>query len=181
MEHEGDGDTNCIFCTQKNPQRLGKGTGRVGNRRTNRYNPNYSTVKIGRNTKKSPGYLRWLVVTQNPVKDHQQTLGEKLVSNSNNKKGDLILRLCQRIIKKNMDHESDGGTKCNWRDWNDHKRSGKGSERVGNERTRRDHPNDVIVKIGQNSKKNYGDLSRLADTQTLIKERQLTLMEKTRR
>ena len=31
MEHEGNGDTNCKWCTQNDPQRLGKEDGRVGN------------------------------------------------------------------------------------------------------------------------------------------------------
>ena len=31
MEHEDNGDTNCNWCTWKNPQRIDKGTGRLGN------------------------------------------------------------------------------------------------------------------------------------------------------
>ena len=45
----------------------GKGTGRLGNRRTNRDHPDYSIIKIGQNTWKS-------LVTQTPVRDHQLTL-----------------------------------------------------------------------------------------------------------
>ena len=48
---------------------IGKGTGRVENRKTNRDRPNYSIVKIGQNTEKSPGDLRRLAVTQNPVEE----------------------------------------------------------------------------------------------------------------
>ena len=33
MEHEGDGDTNCNRCTRYNRQRIGKWTGRLGNKR----------------------------------------------------------------------------------------------------------------------------------------------------
>ena len=29
MEHEGDGDTNCNWCTLNNPQRLDKGNGNL--------------------------------------------------------------------------------------------------------------------------------------------------------
>ena len=36
--------------------------------------PNYSIAKIGPNTEKSPGEMRRLTVTQNPVKDNA---GEK--------------------------------------------------------------------------------------------------------
>ena len=35
MEHESDDDTSCNWCIWNNPQRLGKGVGRVGNRWTN--------------------------------------------------------------------------------------------------------------------------------------------------
>ena len=56
IEHEGDGDTNCNWCTRNNPQRLGKGTGRLGNKRRGDH-PDYGI------TKKSPGDLRTLAVT----------------------------------------------------------------------------------------------------------------------
>ena len=36
--------------------------------------PNYSIVKIGQNTEKSPGYLMRLAVTQTPAENHQLTL-----------------------------------------------------------------------------------------------------------
>ena len=47
MENEGDSDTNCNWCTWNNPQRTGKGTGRLGNKRTHIDHPNYSIIKIG--------------------------------------------------------------------------------------------------------------------------------------
>ena len=74
MEHESDGDTNCNWCTWYSHQRIGKGTGRIGNKNTSGDHPNNSTVKIGQNTEKSPGDLRRLAVTQTPVKDHQLML-----------------------------------------------------------------------------------------------------------
>ena len=52
-------------------QRIGKGTGRIGNKNTRGDHPNDSTVKIGQNTEKSPGYLWRLAVTQTIVKDHK--------------------------------------------------------------------------------------------------------------
>ena len=52
----------------------GKGTGRTGNQRINQDHPDYSIMKIGQNTKKSPGDLRRLTVIQTPGKDHQLTL-----------------------------------------------------------------------------------------------------------
>ena len=70
MEHEGDGDTNCNWCTWNNPERIGKGTGRVGNKRTSGNYPDYSIVKIGQNNEKSPGDLRRFAVTQTPVRNY---------------------------------------------------------------------------------------------------------------
>ena len=69
MEHERDSDTNCNWYAQNRPQRLSKGSGRVGNRRMNRDHPNYSITKISHNTED----LRRLAVTQTPVKNHQLT------------------------------------------------------------------------------------------------------------
>ena len=71
MEHEGDGDTICNWRTQYSHQRIGKGTGRLGNKRTSRDHPDNSIVKIRQDTEKSPGdlrrNLRRLVVTQIPL------------------------------------------------------------------------------------------------------------------
>ena len=70
MEHEGEGDTNYNWRTKKNIQRTGKGTGRLENKRTSEDHPNYSIIKIGQNTEKSPGDLRRLAVTQTPEQNH---------------------------------------------------------------------------------------------------------------
>ena len=56
MEHESDGDTNCN-CAFGSHKRIGTGIGGFGNKRTSRDHPNYSIVKIGQNTEKSPGDL----------------------------------------------------------------------------------------------------------------------------
>ena len=50
MEHERDGDTNCNRCALYSHQRIGTGTGGIGNNRTNGDHPNYSIVEIGQNT-----------------------------------------------------------------------------------------------------------------------------------
>ena len=42
-------------------------------------------------------------------------------------------------------------------------------------RTSGDHPNHIIVEIGENANKRPGDLRRLALTQTLAENHQLTL------
>ena len=59
MEHEGNGHTNCNWCTRIYPQKLDKRAGNVGNWRTNRDHQNYWTVKIGQNTEKSLGDLEF--------------------------------------------------------------------------------------------------------------------------
>ena len=67
MKYEGEGDTNYNKCSWNNPQMISKGIGRVGNKRTTGDHPEYSIIKIGQNTQKSPGDLRRLAVTQTPV------------------------------------------------------------------------------------------------------------------
>ena len=57
-----------------NHQRISTGIGEHGNNWTNKDHPNYSIVEIGQNTKKSPGNLRRLAVTQTPVENHQLSL-----------------------------------------------------------------------------------------------------------
>ena len=47
MEHESDGDTNCNWCVRYNQQSIGTGTEGLGNKRTNREDPNNSIVEIG--------------------------------------------------------------------------------------------------------------------------------------
>ena len=74
MEHEGVGDINCNWSTWNNPQRIDKGTGGLGNKRTSGDLLNDSINKISQNTEKSPGYLRRLAVTQSPVRNYQLTL-----------------------------------------------------------------------------------------------------------
>ena len=48
-----NGDTNCNWCTWNGTQRLGKGAGRVGNRRISRDHHNSCIVQISQNTEKS--------------------------------------------------------------------------------------------------------------------------------
>ena len=56
------------------PQRIGKWTGRFGNKKISGDHPDYSIIKISQNTEKSPGDLKRLAVTQTPVRNHQLTL-----------------------------------------------------------------------------------------------------------
>ena len=41
-------------------RRMNKGTGRLGNKRATGDHPNYGIIKIGQNSKKSPGVLKRL-------------------------------------------------------------------------------------------------------------------------
>ena len=74
MEHEGDSKTNCNLCAWYSHQRIDKGAGRLGNKRTSEDYPDYSIIKIGQNTEKNPGDFRRLAVTQTPGEDHQLML-----------------------------------------------------------------------------------------------------------
>ena len=47
---------------------------------------------------------------------------------------------------------------------------GKGIQSAGNRKTCRDHPNNSITQIGQNTEKGLGDLRRLVITQSPKKE-----------
>ena len=51
--------------------KIGIGTIVLENKRTSGYHPDYSIIKIGKNTEKSPGDLKRLAVTQTPKEDHQ--------------------------------------------------------------------------------------------------------------
>ena len=74
MEHESDGDSSCNWCTRYSHQRIGKGTGGLGNKRTSGDRPNYDIVEIGLNTKKNPGDSKKFAVTKTPVENHRVTL-----------------------------------------------------------------------------------------------------------
>ena len=69
MEDEGEGDTYYNWCARNNPQRLGKETGRHGNRSRSRDQPNYSIVEVAQNIEKSPGDLRRLAISQTLLKN----------------------------------------------------------------------------------------------------------------
>ena len=71
---ESDGDTNYNWYTRYSYQRNSTGTGGLGNKRSSEDHPNYSIIKVGQNTEKSPGDLRKLTVTQTPTRNHRLTL-----------------------------------------------------------------------------------------------------------
>ena len=67
-----------------------------------------------------------------------------------------------------MEHESVGDTNCNLCAWYGHQRICNGTGGLGNKKTSGDHPNDSIIKIGQNTEKSPEELRRLAVTQTPV-------------
>ena len=80
---------------------------------------------------------------------------------------------------KIVEHESDDYNSCKWCSWYSHRRINKETGGLGNNRKSEDHPNYCIIEIDQNTEKSPGDVKRLAVTQTLKKDHQLTLMWKT--
>ena len=74
MEREGDGDTNCRWCTWNNPQRNGEVTGRLGNKKPRGDHLKYNIIMIVQNTGKSPEDLSRLNIPQTPGKTHQLML-----------------------------------------------------------------------------------------------------------
>ena len=51
-------------------QKIDKRTGGVPNKRKSGHCLNYSIIEIGQNTKKSPGGLRRLALTQTPLRNY---------------------------------------------------------------------------------------------------------------
>ena len=78
-----------------------------------------------------------------------------------------------------MEHKGDDYTKCNWCFWHSNKRITKEPGELGSWWTSGDHPSHSIIDNGQNIEKSPGDLTRLAATQTPMKNHQVSLMGKT--
>ena len=74
IEHVGDSDTKCNCCDQYNSQRITKGTGGLGNKRTSSNHPNDSIIEISKNSEKSPRDLRRL---KTPVEKPSANAGVK--------------------------------------------------------------------------------------------------------
>ena len=50
MEQERGGDNTCNWCARCNPQRIGKETGKLGDKKTSGDHPDNMIIKIGQNT-----------------------------------------------------------------------------------------------------------------------------------
>ena len=73
MEYESDNYTNRDWCFRYSHQKIIKGTGGLGNKRTSGDHPNYNITKNGQNIEKSPGDLRRLTVTPTLVEPSAKT------------------------------------------------------------------------------------------------------------
>ena len=56
------------------------------------------------------------------------------------------------------------------------KETSTGNGEIENKKTRENHPNYSILKIGQNTEKSSGDLRRLVVTQTPVRRHHLSLV-----
>ena len=79
-------------------------------------------------------------------------------------------------IGKTVEHKRDDYTNCNWCSWYSHQKIGYMTGGLGNNGMSGDCTNDSIIEIGQNTEKSPRGLKKLADTQTSLKDHQLTLM-----
>ena len=70
MEHESEVYTICNWHSWYSHRRIINGTGGLENKRTSGDHSNYYIIENGQNTKKSPGDLRRVAVTQTSVKGH---------------------------------------------------------------------------------------------------------------
>ena len=102
MDHKGDGDTSCNWCTWNGYQSFKNGAGRVENQGTNRDHSNYSIIEIGQNTEKTSGNLRRHAVTQTPVKKLQWEKLAKIIIII------MIIRECRNL------EQNEYKTRHNW-------------------------------------------------------------------
>ena len=84
-----------------------------------------------------------------------------------------------REMKKNMEHESNGVTNCNWHTRYIYLRIGTWTGGFGNKRTSGALPNYSIVEFSLNTEKSSRDLSGLSVTQKPMENYQLMMVCKT--
>ena len=104
MEHEGDSDINCNWWTSNDPQRMAKGTGRLGNKRASGDHLDHGIIKINQNSETSPGDMRRLAVTQTPVRNYQLSLvGKTLEKNTHKLLWDFNIHTDHQISARGPD------------------------------------------------------------------------------
>ena len=83
MEHENDHDTNSNRCARYSYQKIGRGIGGIGNKRTSGDHSNY-IIKIGQNTEKSPGDTTGRQ-SINDAMENSQMSKIRIIKNNNDK------------------------------------------------------------------------------------------------
>ena len=81
-----------------------------------------------------------------------------------------------RELKKTMGYESDDDTNCQGCTQYSHQRNSTGTGGLENKNRSGDHPNNSLIKIGQNTEESPGEVRRIAVTQTPVKGFQLMLV-----
>ena len=81
--------------------------------------------------------------------------------------------------EKNIEHESDSDANCNRWGRYSHQRIVTWIKELGNKRTRGEHSDYSIIKIGQNTENDPEDLRWLAVAHTPVEDHQLMLVWKT--
>ena len=97
MEQESHGDTNLNWRSRYSHQKIGRRTGGLGYKKTSGEHPSSSIVEIGQNTKKNPGDLKRLAVTQTPMENHKLTLVWKTLKTE---KWSILIRECSKLVQK---------------------------------------------------------------------------------
>ena len=149
----------------------------------NNNNPNYSIIKIGQNTEKSPGNQSRLAVTRTPVKEHKLTLVWKtrkvsttttttINNNNNNNPNYSIIKIGQNTEKSPGNQSRLAVTRTPVKEhkltlvWKTRKVPTTTTTINNNNNN---NPNYSIIKIGQNTEKSPGNQSRLAVARTPLK------------
>ena len=83
---------------------------------------------------------------------------------------DRSLDVAQRTAKS-LEHEEQGNTRCSWYCQNDPHKAEEEIGQNGNRWNNWNHPDYSIAKIGMNTEKSPGDMTRLV-AQTLVKDHQ---------
>ena len=94
----------------------------------------------------------------------------------------IIITIIMVIMLNNNNNNNDNNdsdTNCYWSSRYSYKIIGSRTGGLGYRVKSRDHPNNSIDKIGQNTEKSPGDLMRFTVTQTPVRNHRLTLVWKT--
>ena len=165
MVHKSDGDTNSNWCSWSNHLRIGTRTGWHGSKRISGDHPNYSIIQSGQNTEKSPVEWTWPSRRTTEWKSKKAERGSSIWILTKNKKameheGTVIpfaigvLETVPKSLKRRLAELETGG-------------------RIETIKT------TTLLRSARIMRNSPRDVRRLAVTQTLVKNHQLTLVWKT--